>query len=94
MVLDLDTYSEQALEFFYIDDEIEEYLSDETESESVEAAVWFDLGFSCLYQVIYHLRGIRSDSEEISNKEKWTAIIEAYRELGKMTSVLLDDYEE
>lgn len=87
-----DSLSEQALEFFYLDGEVEEYLDDETEHESIRLAVWADIGFSCLYQIVHHLRNIRvnfeKDSEDFSN---YSHIISAYREICQMLIEAIED---
>ena len=75
-----------------MDAEIAEYLEDETDMEEIEMAVWFDLGLSCLYQIVHHLLVIREDVEDDSEKEIYSKIISAYRGIGEMTGELLDHH--
>ena len=82
--------ADDALEFFYIDSEIEEYLDDETNYESVRLAVWFDLGMSCLHEIVSHLLMIREDLETPLAKETYSHIISAYQELGVTALEMLD----
>lgn len=89
-----DSLSEQALEFFYIDSELEEYLDDETGSEVVRLAVWADIGFSCLYQMIYHLLDIRWDYEKDSDGyQTYTQLITDYRRITKIISDEISNFE-
>lgn len=50
-----DSLSNQALEYFYLDDEIENYLEDEAEDEDIQMAVWADIGMSSLYEMVSHI---------------------------------------
>jgi hypothetical protein len=84
--------ADDALEFFYIDSEIEEYLDDETDYESVRLAVWFDLGMSCLHEIVSHLLQIREDLETPSGQETYSHILSAYQELGVIALEMLDHY--
>jgi len=78
----------------HLDGEIEEYLDDEAEEESVRYAVWFDLGMSCLHEMVNHLLMIRDDEEDPTQKENFSLVLSAYQELGVIALQMLDHHSD
>ena len=78
-VVTWESYSDRALEYLYISEEINDILDDETDSQVVKVAVWIDLCASSLYEVLYHLIEQRDHQDDSEEKEIFRKLIEVYR---------------
>lgn len=77
-----EAYSDQALEFLYLGDEVEELISDEAEEEVIAQCTWQQLAESCLFELLSHLLLLAEDDEE--NAVAYREIHEEYESLGEL----------
>ena len=82
-VVTWENYSDRALEYLYITDEINDILDDETEIKQVKIAVWMVLCASSLYEVIHHLIEQRDHQDDQEEKDIYEKLIEVYRGVGE-----------
>ena len=77
-----EAYSDRALEFLYLGDEVEELISDEAEEEVIAQCTWQQLAESCLFELLSHLQLLAEDDEE--NAAAYREIHEEYESLGDL----------
>lgn len=77
-----EAYSDRALEFLYLGDEVEELISDEAEEEVIVQCTWQQLAESCLFELLSHLQLLAEDDEE--NAAAYNEIHEEYESLGAL----------
>ena len=73
-------YSDRALEFLYLGEEVEELISDEAEDEVIAQCAWQQLAESYLFELLSHLQLLAEDDEE--NAAAYKEIHEEYDSLG------------
>ena len=77
-----EAYSDRALEFLYLGDEVEELISDEAEEEVIAQCAWQQFAESCLFEVLSHLQLLAEDDGE--NASAYKEIHEEYESLGDL----------
>ena len=77
-----EAYSDRALEFLYLGDEVEELISDEAEEGMIIQCAWQQLAESCLFEILSHLQLLTEDDEE--NTAAYKKIYEEYESLGEL----------
>lgn len=82
-VVTWEKYSDKSLEYFYISEEINDLLDDETDIKQLKIATWIDLCSSCLYEVIFFLMcQLEAHQDDQENEESYRKLIETYRDIG------------
>ena len=77
-----EAYSNRALEFLYLGEEVEELISDEAEEGIIIQCAWQQLAESCLFEILSHLQLLAEDDEE--NTAVYKKIYEEYESLGEL----------
>ena len=77
-----EAYSDRALEFLYLGEEVEELISDEAEEGIIIQCAWQQLAEGCLFEILSHLQLLAEDDEE--NTAAYKKIYEEYESLGEL----------
>ena len=77
-----EAYSDRALEFLYLGEEVEELISDEAEEGIIIQYAWQQFAESCLFEILSHLQLLAEDDEE--NIAAYKKIYVEYESLGEL----------